>query len=475
MLAEKNYIKKLVVEVETTSMEQAVSIKEDISTFLKTVFYAELDKILSEISKNNNHNTNIKLSKIEATFYIKKGSDLNHMKDAIATQIREQITAQIQKKNEGSEYETGQLKNNSKSDFIIYFLKTGMYPWWYKNDEKNFEDELKNWIFGAAPLTKLRKICNQSICLNRLILSTENKLIIDLILIFLDEPKKTILANFSDFPALESRSVRLGYFSALFGYSGHKDIEKFKRDFVEIPFVLHSDKTQNDVQKLVDFTTEIIINSTSVSEENIAKFKAALLSKLSAKRTNKKVEISTEQKVTSENISEEVSATKNNETEFYISNAGLIILHPFLHSFFEKLHIIEDGTIVKKDEAVHLLHYLATKTEQPYEHQLTFEKYLCAVPQNYPINRFVKLTDVQKEECESLLGAVLEHWSALRTKNTDVLRSEFLVREGKLTLEKELEKVFIQRKAQDLLLDKIPWTIGLAKLPWKKELIYTEW
>ena len=129
----------------------------------------------------------------------------------------------------------------------------------------------------------------------------------------------------------------------------------------------------------------------------------------------------------------------------------------------------------KRDLAVHLLHYVATKNEQPSEHELVFEKYLCHIPVNQPINKFVNLTSEQKNSCDDLLHAVLKHWSALRTNSIDALRSEFLLRQGKLTINKERHRLFIQRNTQDILLDTLPWNLHLVKLPWKKQLLYVEW
>jgi hypothetical protein len=35
--------------------------------------------------------------------------------------------------------------------------------------------------------------------------------------------------------------------------------------------------------------------------------------------------------------------------------------------------------------------------------------------------------------------------------------------------------LIVERKAQDVLLEKLNWNISLVKFPWKKELITVEW
>src|SRR5690606_9228186 len=125
---------------------------------------------------------------------------------------------------------------------------------------------------------------------------------------------------------------------------------------------------------------------------------------------------------------------KNLKEGIFIKNAGLILLHPFLKMFFEKLDFLSEKIIKpeKTDEAINVLHYLATGKEQAYEHELMFEKFICNVPFQQPINRHIVLSKNQKIACEVLLQAVLDHWTALKSDSTEIIQNEFLQREGKL-------------------------------------------
>ena len=158
-------------------------------------------------------------------------------------------------------------------------------------------------------------------------------------------------------------------------------------------------------------------------------------------------------------------------------NAGLILLHPFLQRFFENLNLLDKNVIkpTKLEEAMHILHYLVCKKEQPYEHELLFEKFICNVPLKHPVKRNIKLTDEQKESCEVLLRSALNHWEGLKTNSVDALRSEFLMREGKLLATDEHYKLFVQRKTQDILLETLPWNLSITKIPWKKKMILIDW
>lgn len=162
----------------------------------------------------------------------------------------------------------------------------------------------------------------------------------------------------------------------------------------------------------------------------------------------------------------------------YVRHAGLILLHPFLQYFFKKIGLLRDEEFAgneSKEIAVHLAYFLATGHEQPYEHELLFEKYLCAWPHGVPVNRFVTLTDSMKQEAEQLLKAVIHHWKVLKNSSPAGLREGFLQRNGKLVLAEQQHKLIIEKNGIDILLDQLPWSHSIITLPWLKKVLYTEW
>jgi hypothetical protein len=164
--------------------------------------------------------------------------------------------------------------------------------------------------------------------------------------------------------------------------------------------------------------------------------------------------------------------------EVYVNNAGLILVHPFLKYLFLNTGITnQEGTLYvsKKSEAVHLLHFLATGLENEFEYLLTFEKFLCGIPFNQSIEREIDLPDAWKKECEELLRSVIEQWPVLKNTSSDGLRQMFIQREGKLIQKEDTYKLIVDRKAQDVLLEKLNWTISMFKLPWINKLIQVEW
>ncbi|SHJ78966.1 contractile injection system tape measure protein [Pseudozobellia thermophila] len=161
-----------------------------------------------------------------------------------------------------------------------------------------------------------------------------------------------------------------------------------------------------------------------------------------------------------------------------IENAGIILLWPYLQAFFTGMGLMEERAF--KDEqslvkAVHLLHYLAFKTEEGNETQWLLNKLLCGMgPTEFVPEKFdLKTSD--KEECEHLLKAVITNWSALKNTGTDSLRTTFLQRSGVLEPCENGWKLKIERKAYDVLLDRLTWAISVIKMPWNEYLITTQW
>lgn len=164
----------------------------------------------------------------------------------------------------------------------------------------------------------------------------------------------------------------------------------------------------------------------------------------------------------------------------FIHNAGIILLHPFLHPFFKitgliKTESFEDEGAAQK--AVHLLQYLVNKQQQLPEYEMQLNKILCGIDNDKHLDRCITLSEKDIEEANELLRAVITHWEALKNTSVDALQETFIQRNGKLSFN-ETEgswKLQVERKAVDILLDKIPWGISYIKLPWMKYALVTEW
>jgi hypothetical protein len=163
----------------------------------------------------------------------------------------------------------------------------------------------------------------------------------------------------------------------------------------------------------------------------------------------------------------------------YIRHAGIVLLHPFLARFFERLSLLDERKEFASDEArvraIHLLYYLATGQEQPAEPETILFKVLLNFPLQAPLIKELELHEAEKEEATQLLLAVIQHWDKLRNTSPAALRETFLQREGKLTHTETGWRLAVEQRSVDILLDYLPWGLGLVVLPWLAAPLQIDW
>ncbi len=165
-----------------------------------------------------------------------------------------------------------------------------------------------------------------------------------------------------------------------------------------------------------------------------------------------------------------------NNGVYYVDNAGLILIHPFIQQLFKNCDLLKEGNQIKNiEKAVHLLHYVATKQEQQPESEMLFEKFICGVSFQTPINRFVELSGELKKNADQMLQAAIAYWPKMKNSSIDLIRNEFLTRAGKLELKTKNPKLTIERKSYDILLNKLNWNLSMARFPWLDKLLFINW
>ena len=168
----------------------------------------------------------------------------------------------------------------------------------------------------------------------------------------------------------------------------------------------------------------------------------------------------------------------NQSDTLYLYNAGLILLAPFLPQLFEGLGWIQDKRFTDKDKtqlAVQLLQYLCDGQDEPPEYQLSLNKILCGLHPQILYTPERLLLNIEKEQAEALLQAVVGHAAALGLKTPDALRGSFLLRKGTLESAGTHWLLRVETETWDILLPRIPWNYQIVKLPWMEVPIYVEW
>lgn len=173
-----------------------------------------------------------------------------------------------------------------------------------------------------------------------------------------------------------------------------------------------------------------------------------------------------------------VAQNDNSEGVFYIQNAGLVILHPFLPAFFTNLSLLKDGEWINEDahnKAVLILQYLATASLETAEYELPLCKLLCGWSITKPLDTTLSLNYKEKKECRLMLQQLIDHWSILKKTSIEGLQQNFLRRSGKLSEKGDSCLLQVEQQTIDILLDHLPWTISVAKSSLMHKVLYTEW
>ena len=165
--------------------------------------------------------------------------------------------------------------------------------------------------------------------------------------------------------------------------------------------------------------------------------------------------------------------------EAYITNAGLVILWPFLIHFFERLGLLEERRfkdVAAPHRAVRLLQYLTDpQQEPPPEYLLVLNKVLCGIPVDEVFDFGLPLTEHEIEECHNLLSAAIEQAPILHNMSAAAFRATFLLRRGQLSTRDGAWLLRVERETYDVVLDRLPWSIAWLKLPWMEDPMQVEW
>lgn len=161
--------------------------------------------------------------------------------------------------------------------------------------------------------------------------------------------------------------------------------------------------------------------------------------------------------------------------------AGLVLLHPYLPRLLDATGLYPAGSKGPIPDpalprAAALLHWLASGREVVHEFELPFIKLLLGRAPDAPLSHTPPaLSDTERDEAGALLDAVLTHWQALRGTSADGLRTSFLQRRGWIDRRDDAWLLRVEPESFDMLLGLLPWGLGLVRLPWMRQALFTEW
>lgn len=478
--------------------------------FIKNELVPILEKQFDLVESTDNQIIQIEKLELSIQTNTEKNTSI-FSNSATKIELKNQIEKEIRKTiNELTSNSISSEKNNITFNSIsseekeiktlLHFIEHGSMPWWIgKNDELNYIEKINTTVLQKPNFNNsFRKLIHQKKTQKRIINQFSNTTIAVLVASLSKtaiNERKTTKSSLLKLINSQSFEFKTSFWLAIFELLDEGKADSLVQLYHHYSTLFTSKKTTFSVfiQNVKSFLVfdlnenECLVVYKKLQMEEKAKLTTKLKQNDGEKQNNsdmKSIEMNVTIKPKTEpnqqDFSKEIKENSDeNQSEFktiYVQNAGLILLHPFLKQVLKSCDLLDENNIIlNKELAAHLLHYAATKRENDYEHTMLFEKFLCGIPLQQSIQREIKIEEKHKQNVEEMLQAVVQHWSALRNTSIDILRSEFLQREGKLDCTESNPKLTIERKTQDLLLEKIPWNINIVKIPWIEKLIYTQW
>ncbi|WP_461535209.1 contractile injection system tape measure protein [Spongorhabdus nitratireducens] len=173
----------------------------------------------------------------------------------------------------------------------------------------------------------------------------------------------------------------------------------------------------------------------------------------------------------------ELSANESIE----VQNAGLVLLWPHLSRLFNQCELLAADQsfidICHQHQAMALLEYIAGTDACPevqQQNRMTTALITGLKPAEIP-DTLPTLADSRCQHADQLLAAVISQWSALRDITPAGLRNLFLQRNGHWKTYDNGWKLTVEDKAQDILLQALPWPVSMITLPWLGGLLSVHW
>ncbi len=491
-MSKNHLIQKVFVEITVSNREKAHHIKDDINSFLSIDVFPEIENYINNIETQLAGRI-LQIPILEMDLDVKNSSLNAELKDKIAELFKEKLSEII---NSG-EISDEKTEQHSKPSWVnhqekmlqtfIFFLENGYMPWW-NSDQENpglLEAEVFDNITSAPDFrTNIISILPKKYVRDRIIHQLSDKQIAQFCLSLLENKNSKFNLNFEriqDLSVLNHDERAFVWRIILEMLTTHKDSSEteFREYFLEhiSNQVLKkiSFKKRKVLAHIFPFITENEIAESIRNKEKIKDIKNIEATEINIKNNDQK-----NQEEASEIIQQNHEEVNNDEIPDdgqYIQNAGLILIHPFIKTFFEHCNLLDkkDQQLADPELCAHLLHYIATGNTNAPEYEMIFEKFLCNIPLNQSINRHIKLSRKHKAEAKNVIQSVLHNWSPMKKSSPALLQNEFFQRPGKLVFTDHDYTLTVERKTQDILLDKLSWGIGFVKLPWKEKFLLVNW
>jgi len=537
----KNIIHKVQVEINTTSMATANTVKRTMDEIIHTQILPSIEAILERYSQTLRAEESLQINTLDLDITINRSQlESNTSFLEIEDQLERIMTTIQRKKTEKkTDHFVPSTDKNQLNDIqyplfgersistqikqlesFFFFLRTGMKPWWISDSETmkkliipetivpiaNKDPELFSRLF-------IREIQSFS-ARKRLIVQFNDQAVAQLVsaAFFNTSTPSGFLKQLNTLPSLlngVSSNLRITIWEVLLTQLLEVSEGKKTSDLLVIVNpIIRSINGDNNIllelevtwKNLVEPIIECILLLRKEQKTAIVEIRKIFIkhsdefrenpltgnkdseelnspdkSQLDKTETANKQSSSEAEKI-KQLVQSEQSLLPIPEEGMIFEHAGLVLISPFLKHLFTRTGLMDNNNqLTDKIMAAHVLHYVATGNEDPWEFDTTFEKYIVGIDFDEPLVKHCAISDTVKTEVKSLFQAVKDNWTPMQNSSDELLQYEYLQRPGKLIVDGQQHRLVMERKTQDILLDKLSWAISIVRFPWNKELLYVEW
>lgn len=492
-------IQQHIFDIQCSSQEFGKELHNQLSLLLEKEFYPKLEILFNKYDSKK-HIVAIEALAIELPTISKK-----YWKEELVQKSLIQIEDYLKQNQLSDTFEKEEIKNNFISnsyhaEYLFFeFLKTG------KIIENSLSKDLEKLIYAIELTENFIKELQfhfekDSIFIIRWIFSIPNffKELVQKRLDYFPFEFATFLTTFFENRSFQNEEIKKTIkkinentilkkqwieFAMWIRYLENKRVSKenLLKDFVQLSEDFFEIKKQ-ELHLVCQFILESNFKASEIISKHATLFFEHVKSKISQLNTTNTTSENKFKNI--QNSFQEEIGSLNKEinigNSYYINNAGLIILHPFLKALFEQLELCnKEGIWTKKTnqhKAVLLTQYLIDSEQIIQETDLILNKILCGFSIDEVVNVKLKITKKEKEKCNKLLEAVREYWKPMSTSSIEALQQTFLQREAKLELVKDSEyELWIDDKGVDILLEQLPWGISMIQTPWMENYLNCHW
>lgn len=501
MIQARNIIEKQFVEVSYNGVIDPFTFRDQLSSVCQSILLPAIEKLFDKISPTDRifkyDKLVIDIGEIPSdnweSILVEKVIEAFSQQILPSSSYRtyshfSETTYDLNKKNIRKEVD---VKENLKQS-VFYFLETGLLKWnALIKDKESLNEGLTMLIKDPASLSQLIEMIksNQN-ALDRLIYQFNEELLDKLIKDSVSFSQGTLedlkysfkaIAKEIEHPATKQKHLIYEVFlSSINKSQSENDYIKLVIDniFQKTHFTnwlkIVSEKTEKNNEQAIINLIQKIIPSEKISQNILNYINSTYINSTESAKSNYE-----NSKINKKN--KEVEATKAikiKEEEWYINNAGLVLLHPFLALLFENVGYTENKAWISEESqqrAIILTQFLITGKEVFLEFDLFLNKIITGYPLEKTLPTEIVLSEYETQEGHDVLQSVIKHWDALKNTTIYGLQSTFLQREGKLSKEPSSWNLVVEQKTVDILMNKLPWGISMVKTPWMKTMLKVEW